>query len=244
METMNFQLPYSEKHYSQSDEDGIILHMVKALTSPNNKCVEIGWGCDKKSPLPVAINCTQNLVQNHNYQCTAFDMRKQGAIPMNVDFHRMRVTPDSCQDIFKLFDNNVDVFSLDIDSYDYEVMTKLISLGFRPSVICAEINRQFGYEQVGSFPYIDGCKNYTKQIWHGVSYKKYRNFFESIGYKFFTLSSNSVNVFFYDPTRVDESLLSEDRLDSNKRYGKLLESFKQKIGDDPFWKNYVNEIMQ
>jgi len=244
MEKMKFRLPYSERHHCQSDEDGIILHLVKALKEPTKKCVEIGWGSDVKSPTGISINCTQNLVQNHKYHCTAFDMKRQLKLHKNVTFHRGRITPNKCKEIIQLFDKDVDVFSLDIDSYDYEVMTNLINLNFRPSIICAEINRKFSYDAIGSFPYIEDCNHYSKTIFHGVSYKKYRQYFESIGYKFFSISSNSVNIFFYDPSRINESLLSTERLETNDSYADLLDGFKQRMLEHEFWKDYQNDIFK
>ena len=231
---MKFRLPYSERHHCQSDEDGIILHLVKALKEPTKKCVEIGWGSDVKSPTGISINCTQNLVQNHKYHCTAFDMKRQLQLHKNVTFHRGRITPNKCKEIIQLFDKDVDVFSLDIDSYDYEVMT----------IICAEINRKFSYDAIGSFPYIEDCNHYSKTIFHGVSYKKYRQYFESIGYKFFSISSNSVNIFFYDPSRINESLLSTERLETNDSYADLLDGFKQRMLEHEFWKDYQNDIFK
>jgi hypothetical protein len=74
---MSFKLPYSEQHYSQWDEDGVILHLISALHNPNKKCVEIGWGNDRRHVRDnLAVNCTQNLIQNHNYSCVAFDFKK------------------------------------------------------------------------------------------------------------------------------------------------------------------------
>ena len=104
---MKFRLPYSERHHCQSDEDGIILHLVKALKEPTKKCVEIGWGSDVKSPTGISINCTQNLVQNHKYHCTAFDMKRQLKLHKNVTFHRGRITPNKCKEIIQLFDKDV-----------------------------------------------------------------------------------------------------------------------------------------
>jgi hypothetical protein len=37
-----------------------------------------------------------------------------------------------------------DFFSLDIDSFDYEVASTLLKSGFRPAVVCCEINKNFG----------------------------------------------------------------------------------------------------
>ena len=62
-----------------------------------------------------------------------------------------------------------------------------------------------------------------------------------IGYKFFTISSNSVNIFFYDPNRINESLLSTERLEKNNSYADLLDEFKQRMSEHEYWKDYKYE---
>lgn len=209
-----FDLPYERQVYSQNGEDGIIEHLLSAVYTPNKKCVEMGWGCDKKKHriVPFAGNCTQNLVQNHMYHCVAYDMKQQHKIPNNVTFHLGAVIPENINEYLKHFAMDVDFFSLDIDSFDYEIMFGLLENGFKPKIICAETNRNFGYSYEFSMPYVVDGK-YDKRVFHGVSYKKYRNYLETKGYKFFTLNSNGLNIFFYDPTQLDESKLSDVRIE-------------------------------
>lgn len=243
---MSFKLPYSEQHYSQWDEDGVILHLINALHNPNKKCVEIGWGNDRRHVKNnLAVNCTQNLIQNHNYSCVAFDLKKQISVPNKVQFYQQKVTPDNCKKVLKLFDTDVDFFSLDIDGYDFPVMEELMNLNFRPSIICAEMNKRFGYNTVASFPYVENCNHYNKQQYHGVSFLKYKNYLEALGYKFFTVNSNSVNIFFYDPNKLDESKLSNVILNCDENItNKITEEFKTRIKTHEFWKDYYHDIFK
>ena len=207
-------LPYEKRVHSQNGEDGIIEHLLFAINKPNKRCVEMGWGSDwkKHHMVLLSVNCTQNLVQNHAYRCVAYDMKRQHRIPKNVTFYLGAVVPKKVKEYLEHFPMDVDFFSLDIDSFDYEIMEGLINNGFKPKVICAETNRWFGYSYEFSMPYVFAGK-YDKRQFHGVSYKKYRTYLESKGYKFFTLNSNGLNIFFYDPTQLDESKLSDVRLE-------------------------------
>lgn len=246
------RLNFGKKVYSQFDEDGILEVLIENLINPNKTCVEIGWGSDiltKGRIVPFAENCTQNLVQNHGYKCYAFDGKRQNKIPNNVIFQKDRITPDSCEDLLKIFPKKVDVFSLDIDSFDFEVMEGLISRGFSPSIVCAEINRKFGYDAVCSMPYVEDCLDYTGKYWHGVSYRKYRNYFESLGYKFFTLCSSGVNIFFYDPKCVIEINLPKDILeyihsDEDRLPRHNEEEIRKSCKEHEFWKDYEDDLFK
>lgn len=246
------RLSYSKKTYSQFDEDGIIEHLIYALNNPTKKCVEIGWGSDvlvKGRIVSHAENCTQNLVQHHQYTCHAFDGKRQHSIPNNVIFEKGKITPDMCNQLIKKFPNKVDLFSLDIDSFDFEIMSGLFNLGFRPSIVCAEINRKFGYEAECSMPYIEDCMHYTGKFWHGVSYLKYKRYFENMGYKFFTLCSSGVNIFFYNPNDLDESKLTDEVLefitseeDGLPRYNET--EIRNSCKNHEFWKDYEDDLFK
>ena len=81
----NYKLPYEQRVYSQHGEDGIVDHLLSNIKNPTGVCVEMGWGQDrKKARNGLAVNCTQNLVQNKGYRCYAFDLNVQNSIPENV----------------------------------------------------------------------------------------------------------------------------------------------------------------
>ena len=245
-----YKLPYERQVYSQNGEDGIIEHLLSAVNTPNKECVEMGWGSDWKKDhiVPFAGNCTQNLVQHHNYHCVAYDMRPQNKIPGNVTFHLGAVVPHNIKEYLEQFPMDADFFSLDIDSFDYEIMKGLVNNGFRPKVICAETNRKLGYSYEFSMPFMQGAL-YNKTLFHGVSYKKYRTYLESKGYKFFTLNSNGLNIFFYDPTQLDENKLSDVRLeyhpDINDNNSKVLspEQFIEHSKQHEFWNGKITHDM-
>jgi hypothetical protein len=239
---MSPNLEIENQNYSQGGEDGIIEHLVSAINIPNKVCVEIGWGNDgKKARNGLAVNCTQNLVQNNNYTCFAFDAKPQQSVPKSVNFYNTYVTPDNVDSYFKKISTVVDFFSLDIDSYDFAVMEKLFSLGFSPTIICAEINRSMKNDFEFSFPYItDG--EWNKKTLHGVSIKKYITFLESQGYTFFTLCSTGVNAFFYKSDRLDTNKLTTNVLHEIPHIQEAAMSkddFYKMLMQHEYWKNHI-----
>ena len=116
------------------------------------------------------------------------------------------VTPDDIVEVLRpVADWQCDFFSLDIDSFDYEVARVLLETGFRPATVCVEINPHFGSVIQASFPYIANVKKktYDRRYFRGASLAKYTKLFEKYGLKFFTLNSVSYhNAFYYDPNRV------------------------------------------
>lgn len=238
------QLPYSKRIYSQHDEDGIIEHLIDALTQTNKTCVEIGWGTDRKTRphLDVSINCTQNLIQNKGYTGIAYDAKIQNIVPKNVTFYHGKVNPNMLDTIINQVPIDPDFFSLDIDSFDYEIMKGLFDLGFSPKIVCAEINRAFGPHVNCSMPYVD-AKEYDKSFFHGVSFTKYKNFFTEKKYRFFTLDSSNVNVFYYDPRFIDEKKLSTTRIKTLQE-NFTIQQIYNKFNENIFWKDRVDDIFK
>jgi len=232
-------LSYEYCRYSQNQEDGIIDHLTNAIKKQNKICVEMGWGNDRKTrpELDVAVNCTQNLVQKKGYICYAYDPKRQIKIPENVIFHQQKVIPSEIDTYLNTFPKDVDFFSLDIDSYDFEMMQGLIENGFKPKIICAEINRRLGNDIFFSMPFYENGQ-YTKTLFHGVSIKKCRTYLESKRYKFFTLDSTHLNAFFYLEDELDESLLSKEYEDTVVFDGILTtEQFQIEIENNEYWKD-------
>jgi hypothetical protein len=116
------------------------------------------------------------------------------------------ITTEDIVDVLRpVADWNTDFFSLDIDSFDYEVARVLLEAGFRPAVVCVEINPHFGSTTQASFPYIPNVKKktYDRRYFRGASLSKYTKLWQHYGMEFFTLNSVSYhNAFYYDPARV------------------------------------------
>lgn len=247
----DWQLPYEKKINSQSGEDGIIEVMLDAINVPrNNTFLEIGWGDG-------GTNMTWYLMEQKGWGGVGVDARapRKGydRFPPNFKHYQELVYPYTCTKYLNDVPLDCDFFSLDIDSFDYEVAKVLLEAGFRPKTICVEINKNFGSESVASFPFIKDAvgKVYHKLFFNGVSLEKYKRLFSKYGYKFFTVDSTIVNALFYREDVVDNSLenlpvLDKEYIGSKDMVKYWLEnniSPKERLsGLVSYWRPKMNQI--
>jgi hypothetical protein len=189
-------LDYEKRITSQNGEDGIIEVMVTHIKHPNKKFLEIGWGDG-------GANMTINLLKQ-GWSGVAVDQSvpAPGTTDYEGLFHFQEyVYPHTCKKYLKYIPKDCDFFSLDIDSFDYDIAKELLESGFRPKTVCVEINKLFGMSVVGSFPYKDKTifkkKLYRKTSYFGCSLEKYKRLWKQFGYTYFGYDSSATNAFFY-----------------------------------------------
>jgi hypothetical protein len=247
---MKFKLSYEKQIYSQQGEDGIIEQLIGAIKTPNKICVEMGWGKDhvgkKAAKIDYAQNCTSNLIHTHGYTGFAWDAQFQHVIPPKVKFSQEFLRPQNVPNYIKVINElKPDFYSLDIDSFDYEIMTGMLYHGFAPKAMVLEFNIRWGWDIVHSMPYYDKGKYEKTSLFHGVSYRKYRNLLEKKGYKFFTLDTRGINMFFYNPNDLDESKLPDERhitIETAPGRIKSKQEINEEIKKHPFWNSRLEEI--
>jgi hypothetical protein len=200
---MHFTLPYERQGHSQFGETGIIELLLAGLQDPHQTFVEIGFGTGNQ-------NMTMDLL-DRGYRGIGVDARDWEPDTPNrwgdaITKLKQMIIPDDIVDVLRpVADWNTDFFSLDIDSFDYDIAYALLQAGFRPAVVCVEINKHFGPITQASFPYIANArkKTYDRRYFCGASLSKYTKLWEHHGMKFFTLNSiSNHNAFYYDPARV------------------------------------------
>lgn len=231
-------LNYEEKITSQNGEDGIIKELVSAIKNPNKTFLEIGWGDG-------GANMTVNLMKK-GWSGVGID----SSTPVhNTDYDNFKhfqeyVHPETCEKYLNHVPLDCDFFSLDIDSFDYEVAKKLLECGFRPKTVCVEINARFGPTSIASFPYLDKIpfkmKIYRKTSWFGCSLEKYRILWAEYGYTYFGYDSSATNAFFYHTESCNEitlPILSDEEFPYKDD-----ETMKYLISTHPYWSNHQNLI--
>ena len=93
-------------------------------------------------------SCTLRLAKDDGWKGLAIDRGSPIYISYiyrnlkNITISQNTVTPNNIEYIFKSYslDISFGFLNLDIDSYDYEVMKSILSSGYRPLIISAEIN--------------------------------------------------------------------------------------------------------
>lgn len=235
---MNWLLPYEKQITSQHGEDGIIEQMINAIITPDKTFLEIGWGNG-------GTNMTWHLMADNGWRGVGVDAKepKKGRDKFPPQFTHMQefVYPTTCVKYLDLVPLNCDFFSLDIDSFDYEIAKTLFTAGFRPKTVCVEINQRFGAYEYGSFPFETPRKRlYDKMYKHGVSLQKYISFFDHYGYKYFGYDSSCVNAFFYkkdECNNIDLPILKLE--DFSYKTNQIRENLK-----DTFWEGKADLIFQ
>lgn len=191
-----------EKITSQNGEDGVLIYLHSLLQKKNNTFVEIGCADGKENNSlnlvkhglsGIAVDANWNLAE----QYAEFSRTQLSAGQLSV--RCMRVTAKNCQEIISWVGLEPDIFSLDIDSYDFFIFSRLLELGFRPSIICVETNSFLGELPV-TVEYIENFSRYELHpnfgLYFGASPNAWRNLFLSFGYISLGMESSGTNMFF------------------------------------------------
>lgn len=239
---MEYKLPYERQIISsQHGEDGIIELLCQHIKEPNRKFLEIGWGTGKQ-------NMTITLLEQ-GWSGVGIDKRPMAEPNRWPDrFVKLDelVFPDTIVDMLSPYNilNNPDFFSLDIDSFDFDVAASLLKSGFRPKIVCVEINPRFGGSAIASYPYLlskKGIKLYNKFYYGGCSLSKYQEFWNNYDYEFFTIDSSQVNAFFYNRKSCNPIDASVPRL-TNDFIGEDDCRMREEISKHDFWRDKVDLI--
>lgn len=189
---------YGRKYFSQSDEDGITLEILRRMDLSRGTLVEIGCGdglenntlilaaqgwktlwIDSK-PLAFDAACSPNLFSHRQSFVTAeniVELVLGGLDAFEVDF--------------------MDLLSIDIDGNDGYIARELLKFGFRPSVVIIETNNLIP-------PPIRFQQEYVPtHVWQGVnsdcgvSLQSAADLFSSFGYQCVAVNHQTgVNAFF------------------------------------------------
>jgi len=189
-------LPYEKQVFSQNREDGIIEKLCSFLNTPNRLAIEIGSSDGVQ-------NMIHNLIDNLDYQGIGHDLIPQTWSHPSYTHVCRPIQLDNLQQVVDQWPSLIpDFFSLDIDSYDFWVLKKLLyNFNFRPSIMCIEYLGYYGPDTVCSVKAdLYRYRNYKC----GGSLSAFQQLTEKFGYKFFTCDTMGVNCFFYLPERMKE----------------------------------------
>lgn len=236
-----YRLPHESRTFSQHGEDGIIRVMTDAINEPNRFVFEIGWGSGKQNMSRCLMEQGWHGIGIDGARSPVPDLR----IPDSFQYRGMYVTPHNLDEAFQDVPLDMDFFSLDIDSFDFEVAAWALEHGYRPKTVCLEFNHRFGAQVQASFPWIAPAPGrpkfvYNKRLFHGVSLAKYRALWQAHGYRYFGFDSSCVNVFFYRPDAVSDlaqwPVLEESDLPQQQ------DLVQPHVMQDPFWCDRLADI--
>src|SRR5258706_3937120 len=162
------KLNLKENRYSQYGEEIIIDYIFQQIGTTNKTLVDIGAGGAGKG-----LSNSKFLMGN-GWGGLLFDMDGHGE-----GIIKEFVTPFNITDILKknVCPKEFDFLSVDIDSFDYDLIDRLLNSGYCPRLICAEYNGTLNPYSAVKLKYEEG---YT---WDGTN--KY-GFSFNAGLKLFT----------------------------------------------------------
>lgn len=186
----------AKKIFSQSDEDGITLEIVKRIGLSGGSCIEIGCGNGLENNTLVLLSIGWNAVWIDGVDL-AFDPNIN---PSKLVYSKVFITRENVCEITngleKVFEKEVELISVDIDGNDGYIVEALLIDGRRPSVFIVEINEVFS-------PPIVFKQNYrADHVWDksrnfGWSLQAFADLFSQYGYQLVACNPQTgVNAFF------------------------------------------------
>ena len=204
---------FESKTFSQNGEDGILSNLANFLEAPTKTFLEIGCSDGNE-------NNSRNLLLT-GYSGTAIDLSwkkclsylqiavKEG-FQKRLRIKTAKISLDNLSEILRWEGLSPDIFSLDIDSYDFFILDRLFEYGFRPSILCLECNTFLGDEPI-TVDYSDTFSRYKFQpdygLYFGASPNAWRHLCKNIGYISLGLDSSGTNIFFILPERLHSKAL-------------------------------------
>jgi hypothetical protein len=187
---------YGHKCFSQSDEDGLTLEIIKRLGIENGTFLEfgVGDGTENNSLILISIGWKGCWVGNEKLKININEGKRLKYFKNFVDLEN--VLQISKNGLNFVESKSYDVISMDLDGNDYYFTKKLLENNLHPKLFIVEYNGKF-------FPPIRFLQNYDeKHFWKnddyfGCSLSIYVELFESFGYKLICCNSwTGTNAFF------------------------------------------------
>lgn len=187
---------FGRKCFSQADEDGITIEIVKRLGINNGYFLEFGVGDGTENNTLALLACGWKGAWVGG-QDLAFDVTSS----MRLSFEKCWVTKDNIlatlsKCIEKCDRDQIDLISMDLDGNDYHFCKELLINGVRPRVFIVEYNAKF-------FPPIEFVIDYDQEhVWQdddyfGASLTSYCSLFHQFGYELVCCNAaTGANAFF------------------------------------------------
>ena len=197
------------KVFSQNGEDGIIDFLLNQLNIQNPKFLEIGVGNYKESNTRYIFMKSPNKgmiidnVKNLKQEVSKHVKLWKGDLTIIEE----TITSDNICDILRInnFQNDLDLFSLDIDGIDYWVMKELPDN--LSKIVITEYNATFGANLEITVPNISNfnrTKYHYSNLCYGMSLRAIINLMKRKNYTFIGANKACNNAFFINKSEVDK----------------------------------------
>jgi hypothetical protein len=201
--------------FSQHGEDGILDYLIQNLRDSDKYFLEIAASDGLE-------NCTAWLALARKWTGVMVEGNKLSAEHCRKVYHQRiwnvlvrncYVNTNNIKELLEILPSkNFDVFSLDIDSIDYHIMSTCMELGYRPKIIVVEYNSAFGPDRAVFPEYkevFDRWEEHPSGIYYGASITAWRQLLEAQGYFFLGVESSGTNAFFLHRDYFEPNFLNQ-----------------------------------
>lgn len=178
---------FRRKETSQGAEDGITLKLFEIIKPHTGIAVEIGVGSGGDEC------CSRVLKNNMGFKLFLFDMDGNDA-----EVKKVKITPHNIMGILEeaCIPEDIDFLGLDIDSYDFYVMHKILAK-YRPRVIVVETNPVWTDEdKVIDYDHFVAKWPSGFDAYHGAGLGAWFASLNPLGYRLVCHEYNGINAFF------------------------------------------------
>ena len=188
---------HGAKFFSQNDEDGILLEILRRLGLASGVFAELGVGN--------GLENNSLILLMHGWRGAwiggeplAFEVPARGPL----HFQQAWITRENCcallaQGLGALGAPRIDVLSVDVDGNDLHVVRELLVARHRPRVLVVEYNGKFPPPVRWTMPYD------ARHVWDGTDYggaslQSLADLLEEFGYRLVACNITGSNAFFVD----------------------------------------------
>ncbi len=194
------------KYFSQGDEDGILIEVLKRLNIKNGTFVEIGVGNGLENNTLILL-----MLGWRGLWLGGEEIAFSTDASTRLNFHKLWVTPQNVGNAIsdglaklRVHTDHLDVLSVDVDSFDRDVVEGILAAGMRPSVIVVEYNAKFPPPIRFS---VSPGELWDLTDYMGCSLQSWWDLLVPAGYRLIACNVTGVNAFF---VRADESECFEE----------------------------------
>jgi hypothetical protein len=181
--------------FSQNEEDGIILALFEHAGFTDRRFVEIGSGSSGGNSALLAYECGWSGLMIDSEQRKIDSLRKSFRHNPGVVGVAAAVSPANINEILSEhgFTGEIDLVSIDIDSYDYWVLESLTVVS--PRVLIVEYNARLGSDRALTMPK-DGALDEVPKRLRGASLAAIEKLARRKGYRLVVCDPTGTNAFF------------------------------------------------
>lgn len=178
---LNSFMRYGKKCFSQNDEDGLTIEILKRLGIKNGVFLEFGVGDGMENNTLVLLSLGWRGAWIGG-ETLAFDVKRSKRLIFFKDWvTRENVASLAIKGLEELGDSKLDVISFDLDGNDLHFCKELLESGLMPSLFIVEINAKFPVPIRFSIEY-DSKHIWNSDDYHGASLMSFFDLFSEFGY--------------------------------------------------------------